>query len=161
MSGLGEFIPPAASAVVAVGVLGGAWLKYGRPKWRRFTSKLDAGFESIVGRDAIIDKASGREKAPAVPGIGVRMASVEDSLAILVSSQKRLDDHDHRIGKLEEAAVERIVTRADSALAWRAIRAVAENGGPDSVGDAMHDTDEADDYIDETTEGPPGEHPRA
>lgn len=46
----------------------------------------------------------------------------------LVDAHKRLDDHDrrleshgHRLDKLELARVERIVTQAESAQAWRAV----------------------------------------
>jgi hypothetical protein len=37
----------------------------------------------------------------------------------------RLDDHDRRLKRLEEGVVERVVTKAESAAAWRAVEAIA------------------------------------
>lgn len=139
MPDFGGFISPGAALVVILGALVAA-VRWARPRWQRFTSKVDAGFESIVGRDAIVNPADGRVISPAVPGIGVRMTNVEDAVALLVANQNRLDDHDRRIVRLEEATIERIVNRADSALAWGAIAAAAS----DAVGDA---SDQADDEL--------------
>lgn len=142
---LGHLAAVAAPAVAVIGALGAAWLRFGRPRWRTFFDKLDQGLTSVAGRPEIRDPATGRVLAPAVPGIGVRMANVEDAVTLLVANQKRLDDHDARIGKLEQAAIERIVNRADSALGWAAVVAASGADVPDAVGDAsLEATDEGE-----------------
>lgn len=93
---------------------------------------LRGGRDALLGRDAVVDTITGEERVPALPGIGVRMAHQEqqmelltEAVAKLASTHTRLENHETRILKLEEAAVERVVTRAESAAAWRAMEAAA------------------------------------
>lgn len=133
-------IAVAGSVVGLVAAIGGAWLRWGRPRARSFKRQAVAGRDAIIGRDAIVDTITGRELAPALPGIGARMASVEGAqvemldavkhIATLLESQqaqdRRIDAHEARLQALEKGYVERVVTKAESTAAWQAVTAVAE-----------------------------------
>ncbi len=134
-----------------LGVLVG-WLRWVRPRIRRGKSEVTAIRDSILGRDAIVDSITGREIEPALPGVGVRLAATEkhlgvlaESVASLVLMHERIDRvemhdkvQDARIDKLEEASVERIVSRAESAAGWRAMEE-AVKATPDHVVDDRPD----------------------
>lgn len=129
----------------ALGIVGlitavGGWLKVIRPRWRRARAQFIAAKDSIIGRPAELDSITGREIAPALPGVGMRLASIEDhngrlteAVASLAKSHERLDDHETRISALEVASVERIVTRVESAAGWRAVEE-AIRADPDTEG---------------------------
>lgn len=118
-----------------VGALWFGWAKVAGPRVKRQWNRLVGFVEAIAGRDAIVDKASGIEKAPAVPPLGVRLASIDDTMQKLVvviesnhDAHKRIDSvvADVAVLKvdvdgLKTAAVERIVTKSESAEMWRAI----------------------------------------
>lgn len=130
----GVFLGIAGVLTVLVG-----WLKVIRPAWRHGWGKVTAAFDSINGRPAIVDSITGAEIEPALPGIGVRMAHQEAVSVELAAAVSRLADTqeqhlalarqvrriDDRVAKLEAAAVERVVTKVESAEAWRAVQAVA------------------------------------
>ena len=111
------------------------WVRWVRPKIHNGRREVVAVRDAILGRDAIADSITGKEIAPAVPGMGVRMAHQEaqmqaltDVVARLADSQSRFDnletltgDHAVRIKALEDAVVERVVTKVESAQAWRAM----------------------------------------
>ena len=110
---------------LTLGVLGamyGLWRRV-RPVVRR----LGAGLDALVGREAVTDRA-GREIEPAQPGLVHRTTTLEQAVATLVDQDARIkhieDDHGARIQKLEDARLDRLITQAESAQAWRAI---AEN----------------------------------
>lgn len=100
------------------------------PRIKRTRSEAVAVRDAILGREAMLDSITGIEVSPKLPGMGQRMATVEEALVSLVSSHIRLDDHERRIGSLEAATVERVVSRVDSAAAFRAMEA-AINAQPD------------------------------
>ena len=119
--------------VALAGVVLG-WLRWVRPKIHRGRKEVVAVRDAILGREAITDSVTGKEIAPALPGMGVRMAHQESQMALLTDavakiadSHGRLESLEDRVKALEEASVERIVTRAESAQAWRAIAAVHES----------------------------------
>jgi len=111
------------------------WIKLARPKLRRARNRVSGAIDALMGREAISDPVSGKELAPALPGIGQRMATVEDTLAKLtevVSEQAKLngrvDRIEDQVGRNTEnlavimaATAERIVTKAEAAEMWRAI----------------------------------------
>jgi hypothetical protein len=122
------------AVAAAVGALALLW-KYGLRAWRGWRSarmKVAAVTDAILGREAVFDSITGKEIAPPLPGMGVRMAHQEQQMEAitvavtsLASQREALENHEGRIKALEEAAVERVVTRAESAAAWRAVEAVA------------------------------------
>ena len=124
-----DFLGTSAGAVTAISVIGAAtvatvaWLrKPGRQLYRKIGGALDV----LVGRDAITDRATGRELAPPMLGIGQRMdvseqnhanlredvARVVGAVESLVERNERLDDHDRRL-KVVEA---KLGIEADSAV---------------------------------------------
>lgn len=115
----------AALAGVIVG-----WIKWVRPKVRKAHEESVAIRDAILGRDAIRDSITGKEMVPALPGIGMRMATVEQALITLADNQKRLleleeahNDHDTRITALEQGALERTVARVESLQAYKVMEA--------------------------------------
>jgi hypothetical protein len=109
-----------------------AFFRWVRPKLKQAASDVRAGRDALVGREAIHDTITGAELVPALPGIGLRMATTEQQMGVLTEavakladSTLRLDDHDNRLRRLEEGVVERVVTRAESTAAWRAVEAIA------------------------------------
>lgn len=142
-------------AIITIGavlaVVGG-WLKVIRPRWKKFSKKAVAALDSIVGRDEVRDSITDELKIPALPGIGVRMAAVEHSNEItaiaiqklvdqqehLIKMGKRVDEHEDRITKLETNQVERVVARAETTAAYRAIE-TAIKATPDIESDSPED----------------------
>lgn len=112
------------------------WLRWIRPKVKKGQAEAVAVRDAILGRDAVRDSITGRVLAPPLPGIGQRIDTVERAVATLADQHRVLEDHERRIkaneariSKLEDAAAERIVTKQESALAWRAMEA-ATNATP-------------------------------
>ncbi|HRD59388.1 hypothetical protein [uncultured Nocardioides sp.] len=131
------------SATTVLALVGG-WWRWLRPRYRRLRGEVVGIRDSILGREAITDSITGREIEPALPGMGVRMAGLEQAHTALEQSQARLLDaiaaltesnaivanHEQRISALEMASVERVVMRAESAQAWRTIEKAYESGQP-------------------------------
>ena len=119
-------------AATLLGVLFG-FLKWVRPRMKSAASDTAAVRDAILGREAVKDSITGRELAPALPGIGVRMATIESAVALLADQGGRLDSLEHRVESLEEARVERVVAKVESAQAWRTMEAVANATPPDDT----------------------------
>lgn len=127
----------AALTVIALLTVVIGWMRWMRPRYRETKQDARAIRDVIVGRPPTFDSVTRQEIQPALPGLGLRLAHQEVQLAEvatavarvaettqqLVEVNKTLGDHDGRIKKLEEAAVERIYSRADSTAAWKAIDA--------------------------------------
>jgi hypothetical protein len=133
------------SGIAILAALAG-WLRWVRPKLKKTAGEVVAIRDSILGRDPIVDTITGREIEPALPGIGVRMASNEKQLGVLANavaqiahSHAQLENHEDRISRLEAGAVERVVTKAESAAAWRAMEAIAHD--PDRIEDEGRGTE--------------------
>ena len=123
------------------------WLKWVRPRYRRGRTQFVAARDSIIGRPAVYDSITGAEREPALPGVGVRLANTEEHLgtlaqavatlaeshALLEDHTLRISNHEDRIKDLEEARVERIVGKVESAAAFRAMEA-ATKAQPDDDG---------------------------
>lgn len=93
----------AAVATVA-GVVFAFW-KWVRPRWRSLKSDFRAGRDALVGREAVVDSITGKELAPALPGMGVRMdtnerqlATLTEAVVALANTTTRLDDIERRVG---------------------------------------------------------------
>lgn len=128
-------------AVGAVLALLAGWARWLRPRWRRVMRDVKAARDSLLGREAVVDTITGKEISPALPGVGARMAHQEQQMDLLTMTVTKLvDQQQHqaalearvghvegRVAALEEAAVERVVTRAESTAAWRAMEAAARN----------------------------------
>lgn len=146
-----------ADLAIATAVLGGVvvgWIRYIRPRWRRSKAEVVAVRDAILGRDAVLDTITGEERVPALPGIGVRTAKLEqgmellsvavtklaDQNAALVSIGRDVTDLQTRVDRLEAAAVERVVAKVESTAAWSAVEAVANTTPTDRIpGDVPHE----------------------
>ncbi|WP_370290233.1 hypothetical protein [Nocardioides sp.] len=107
-------------------------------RWARpIARKMDAALEVLVGHgEEPANTVNGTPARPAVPGIGARVARIEETLPTLVEAVDRLAKNEERLGRvearvtaLEEQAVERVVTKVESTAAWLAVEAVANQGG--------------------------------
>lgn len=103
-----------------IGVIGG-WWKWVRPKVRQAGREFRAARDAVLGREAQHDSITGKQVSPALPGIGQRMATIEDALGRLVKFHERLDDHEQRIGRLEQKDIERALARTESIEMLRTI----------------------------------------
>lgn len=102
------------------GVLAG-WWRWGHPLWVAIRVTAREFRDAVLGRPPVLHPDTGAQLAPAVPGIGARQAHMEDQLVVLTGAVaalahqgQRLDDHDRRIGALEEAAAERTLARTET-----------------------------------------------
>src|SRR5690242_19446625 len=99
-----------ARLVAILTVLGTAvatW-RWFRPRWRQFTAKVEQLFESVNGRPAMVDKATGREVAPAVPSLGVRLETLEVAVRDRTALEDRVTavetliaEHGNRLAAIE------------------------------------------------------------
>ncbi|MAE64165.1 MAG: hypothetical protein CMJ18_07800 [Phycisphaeraceae bacterium] len=133
MTGVQELIAIAVGVTTLLGAVGAFWVKVLKPRIEAGRKEATAVRDAILGREPITDSITGREIAPALPGIGQRMATVEQALVTLADQGRRLGDledeqidHGERLDKLEAAQVERVVTRAESTAAWRAMEAAVQ-----------------------------------
>lgn len=104
------------------------FLKKVIPAVRRRRERREAMHVAIVGSPPVVDRATGKQRAPAVPGIAERMETMETHMAVMArtvaslnDAHERLDGLDERIQTLEDARVERVVSQAESAQMWRAV----------------------------------------
>jgi hypothetical protein len=127
------------ATLIGIATAVGVFLRWVRPKLKQGASDIRAGRDALVGRDAVYDSITGAELVPALPGIGVRMATTEQQMGVLTDAVAKLADNDGRLNTLEQwraeveqwrqavdaGVVERVVTRAESTAAWRAVEAIA------------------------------------
>lgn len=86
----------------AVAVVWG-FLKWVRPIVKTGIHILVAFHNTVIGTDEVTHPDTGQVIVPAQPGIGSRMATLEVAVTELVTNNRRLDDHERRIARLEEA----------------------------------------------------------
>ena len=104
-----------ATAVLALIVGYARWI---HPRWGRATRTWEGIKETILGREAVVDNATGRELVPAQPGMASRLSTLEDAVKTLADQHVAIQDHERRISDLEHARVERVVAQAESAAMW-------------------------------------------
>lgn len=121
----GQWIIFAASVVAALSLL---WkvTRRAHDKAKDVGGDVVAVRDSILGRPAVVDSITGKELAPALPGIGQRMDTVERALVALADQHAVLEDHETRLKALEDARVERVVTQVESAAMWQAVAKAAD-----------------------------------
>lgn len=144
-------LSPLAAAIITLGSVCGviaAGYKLVLPKWRKARVKWVAAQDAILGREAQYDSITGEETSPALPGIGLRITHQErvvEQLSVAVTKlvdqqvhqqrlEQRVDVIEGRVDDLEKARVERVVSKAESIAAWKAIEA-ATHATPDAEGD--------------------------
>lgn len=135
-----DWLTLALGIIALLSALAGFWVKWLRPKVRRASAEITEVRDNILGRPAIVNEITKKEVAPAVPSLGAQIAGLGEAVRELTKSHARLDNletrvdkvegYEVRIIKLEEASIERIVTRAESAAGWTAM-AEAIKADPD------------------------------
>jgi hypothetical protein len=142
----------ASGAVLILSALIAAWVRKVGPWLKEQAWKRQAKDDFLVGRPPAINRITG-EATPALPSaaeqfgaiskevrsLSQQMGPLTQAVAQIAESHKRLDDHEGRIKTLEEQAVERVVTKAESAAAWRAMEAIAHD--PDFIEDEGRGTE--------------------
>ena len=103
---------------------------------RRQARSLAAVVDAVLGHEESRDR-SGAVFQQAQPGLAARMASMDGKIDRLINLDRRVTDLEHghaglvtRIGALEDSRVERVVTQAESAAAWRAVEAANRDTRP-------------------------------
>lgn len=100
---------------------------------RAFASKWDNAREVLVGREEIRHPDTGRVLVPATPGLGKRIATMEDTLVALGNTRSEMQDLTTKVGELttafeqhinESTVSEQARTKEREAM-WHAIEAVA------------------------------------
>lgn len=143
MTALSDRVELALALLTLLGIVVG-WLKVVRPRIHSASRQVVAARDAVLGRDAIVDSITGEERAPALPGIGARMAHQEQQMELLAITvtklvdqqahqlklEQRVDDHDNRLKQLEDQVIERVAAKAESVSAWRAVEAIAKHGDP-------------------------------
>lgn len=138
-----EIIGLALGLIALLGA-GLGWIRWVRPRLRKARATLTSASDALLGREAVIDTITGDVLAPALPGVGARMAHQEQQMELLtvtvtklvdqqVHQQKlehRVDGLEGRVKGLEDGAIERVASKAESISAWRAVEAVAKNHDP-------------------------------
>lgn len=133
-----------ATFALIVTLLAG-WVKWARPRLTEHLRRERAKDDAILGRPPVLDSITGKELAPAVPALGVRLSNIEGVIVRLAESDaerkiiitqltrhdRQIENLDARITRVEEGQLERIVTKAESAQMWRA---VADNDVIDTDG---------------------------
>lgn len=136
-----------AGAVVALITALAGWWRWVRPRIERVKKDGAAMRDAVLGREVVVDSITGRELAPALPGIGVRMAHQEDQMRLLTDAVSKIADSHRRLEHVEQrvdeiavdvadlkaASMERIMARAESAQAWQAVEAVAKSTPPEQI----------------------------
>lgn len=80
-----------------------SFLKWVWPLGKTGAHVLIAFRNAVLGTEEVRHPDTGRVVVPAQPGIGSRMATLEVAVTELVRNNRRLDDHERRIARLEES----------------------------------------------------------
>lgn len=128
MTTVEEYIGLAIGACTLAG-FGIVWWRWVRPRYRATKREVVGVRDAILGRDATVDSITGREVSPALPGIGQRIATVEDAVLQLADQRDQLKNHEERIGILEDARAERAIAQAESAAMWHYVGKDRESEG--------------------------------
>jgi hypothetical protein len=96
--------------------------------WRRARIAVKAGKQdarafkdAILGRDEIVHPETGVVLAPAVPGIGARMATIETAVVQMADTHLQVEDLRARVSVLEQKDLERAMARTESIEMLRTI----------------------------------------
>lgn len=112
-----------------------AFIKWLRPRIREVRTDARAIRDTLVGRPAVRDSITNRVVSPALPSIGDRMASQEeavqkvaDAVQQLATTATRLDQHDRRLNRIEDALqIDRRLDKIEAVQLLRTIETVAQS----------------------------------
>lgn len=125
-----------------------AFVRWGLPRYRQARSTTRAVVATLVGTEEVRDPITNELIRPAQPGVGVQVSDLRMAVTKLVEQQahtealqghfhdleRRTKTNEDDIAELKAAQVERIVSRAESAAAFRAIEE-AVKATPDEIAD--------------------------
>lgn len=125
-----DWLAVTAGGLVVLGVIG-RWIV---KRMRRWGGKLEQVREVLVGREEIRHPDSGRVLVDATPGIGMRLATIEETLVALGNTDRRLQDVGLQVGTLTDQLSQHITEANELELArtherdemWQAIKAFAQ-----------------------------------
>lgn len=126
MNGLNEWsvaIVSVAGALTALGLLA----RKARGAYREAKKDGRAFKDAILGREEILHPDTGAVLAPAVPGIGSRMATIEAAVVEMANTHARVDRLEVRVTALEAKDVERALARTESIELMRTIDAAIKS----------------------------------
>jgi hypothetical protein len=92
------------AVVTAVGIIWGAYRR-GWPWLRRILRGVGVLWDTLVGSEPITHPVTGRELAPAKPGLGLRLERMEESQTALAETMRALAGTDARMTVLEREQV--------------------------------------------------------
>lgn len=130
MSNATQLILSAGAVVTALTAIAIAWRKASRVA-REGRKDVRAFKDAILGRDEIVHPETGKVLAPAVPGIGARMATIETAVVEMANTHLRVDRLEERVSTLEAKDMERALARAESIELMRTIES-ALNSTPEA-----------------------------
>jgi hypothetical protein len=98
-----------ATTLVAIWI---TWAKFIGPRIKRKWDRLVGIFQTIAGRDPIIDKRTNKVISPAVPHLGEQLSTLNDTVSKLVAVIESNQDAHHRIDRHDQ-----ILADHDSSIA--------------------------------------------
>jgi hypothetical protein len=114
----------------AVAVIWG-FLKWVWPRLKVAAQTVVAFKNAVLGTEEVLHPDTGKTLVPAQPGLGARVASIEVTLTELVRTNRRLDDHERRLGSLEEASAERAAARTETVELLRVVDTALKTQPPE------------------------------
>jgi hypothetical protein len=103
-----------------------------RRAYKKGKREVGAFRDAVLGRDAIIHPDTGEELAPAVPGMGSRMATIEEAVVAMADERRRVDHLEERVTVLEKKDMERALARTESIELMRTIDAALKSQPEDN-----------------------------
>lgn len=122
-----EIIITAAALLTALTVI----YKWVWPWVRTGTRVLVAFKNAVLGTEEVKHPDTGAVLVPEQPGLGSRMATIEVAVVELLRNNRRLDDHEVRLGRLEEASAERTAARTETVELLRVVDTALKTQPPE------------------------------
>lgn len=120
--------------IITVGAAAAVVLAFWRWAWPRIKGvarDLSAFKAAVLGRDEVTHPDTGQTLVPAQPGLGGRMATIEVAVTELLRNNRRLDDHEIRIGRLEQGVEERTAARTETVELLRVVDTALKTPPPE------------------------------
>lgn len=115
-----------AAAAVILGFLRWVW-----PQVKTGTHVMVAFKNAVLGTEEVRHPDTGRVLVEAQPGLNARVASIEVAVHEIAKTHRRLDDHEGRIGRLEQGAAERTAARTETVELLRVVDTALKTTPPE------------------------------
>lgn len=122
-----EIIITAAALLTALTVI----YKWFWPWVKTGAHVLTAFKNAVLGTEEVKHPDTGAVLVPEQPGLGSRMATIEGAVVELLRNNRRLDDHELRLGRLEEASAERTAARTETVELLRVVDTALKTTPPE------------------------------